>query len=293
MQDNEWKEIWQDELNIFSGILFNNSKFAKGTEDIIFYDFDCIEYDILKKQYGIQNIAGDGTAFEKAIRLTQYFAVRLTHNGNFNNSINCNAIDLLKYSLNNPSCGINCVNKSKILQECCLALGIYARRVWLMPYSPYDEDNHVVTEIYDDKLQKWIMIDVSSNGYFVDDSGMPLSVLEIRRRFAMKEWCNFTKTISEYNKVFSDLEAETLYYNRYFAKNSFYYYVEQINTFGNKNAHLLFIPEGFNENKWTEQNLNYKLNAFPNNRNLIEQLEKLKMSPSKRICDLSVLIAKP
>lgn len=44
MGDNELKEIWQEELNIFKGILFNNSEFAEGTEDSLSYKFDCTEF---------------------------------------------------------------------------------------------------------------------------------------------------------------------------------------------------------------------------------------------------------
>ena len=133
MGDNELKEIWQEELNIFKGILVNNSEFAEGTEDSLSYKFDCTEFEVLKQEYKIQEIAGNGTSFEKAVNLTRYFAPRLLHDGNFDNHISCNALELLRYSLNKPSCGINCLNKSKILQELCLALKIPARRVWIMP----------------------------------------------------------------------------------------------------------------------------------------------------------------
>ena len=60
----------------------------------------------------------------------------------------------LDYSLDKPEQGINCLNKAKILEEVCLALGIYARRVRFLPYSPFDFDCHVVTEIYDRSQEK-------------------------------------------------------------------------------------------------------------------------------------------
>ncbi len=51
---------------------------------------------------------------------------------------------LLTYSFENDEHGINCLNKAKILAECCLALGIFARRVFIHPFSPFDFDSHVV-----------------------------------------------------------------------------------------------------------------------------------------------------
>lgn len=293
MGDNELKEIWQEELNIFKGILFNNSEFAEGTEDCLSHKFDCTEFEVLKQEYKIQEIAGNGTSFEKAVNLTRYFAPRLLHDGNFDNHISCNALELLKYSLNKPSCGINCLNKSKILQELCLALKIPAHRVWIMPYSPYDMENHVVTEIYDDTLSKWVMLDVTSNGYFADAIGVPLSVVEIRRNFALNEVCDFIKTVSECAKVFSDKKAEAIYYERYFAKNSFWYVVEKNNTCGDDGERLYCIPKGFNRYAWTKQNLEYKLHCSPNNGAINQRLKVISEAEYKQVSSISILSLAP
>lgn len=293
MNDNELKEIWQDELNVFRGILFNNSEFAKGAEDSLSYKFDWSEFEFLKQEYNIQEIASNGTSFEKAVNLTRYFAPRLAHNGNFDNHISCNALELLRYSLNKPSCGINCLNKSKILQELCLALKIPARRVWIMPYSPYDMDNHVVTEIYDDTLSKWVMLDVTSNGYFANAAGEPLSVVEIRRNFALNEVCDFIKTVSECAEVFSDKKAEAIYYERYFAKNSFWYVVEKNNTCGDDGERLYCIPKGFNRYAWTKQNLEYKLHCSPNNGAINQRLKVISEAEYKQVSSISILSLAP
>lgn len=77
---------------------------------------------------------------------------------------------LLAYSLDNNSHGINCRSKAQILNEMCLALGIYARKVWIMPSSMYDTDCHVVNEVWDTALQKWVMLDVTNNQYWVDEN---------------------------------------------------------------------------------------------------------------------------
>lgn len=293
MDDSELKEIWQDELNVFCGILFNNLEFAEGVRDCLSYKFDCFEFDALKQEYSIQELAGNGTPFEKAANLTRYFAPRLAHYGNFDNHISCNAIELLKYSLNKPSCGINCLNKSKILQESCLALKIPARRVWIMPYSPYDMDNHVVTEIYDSTLKKWVMLDVTSNGYFVDEKGIPLSVIEMRQKFALNARCDFIKTVSECADVFTDKEAEAIYYERYFAKNSFWYVVEKNNAYGDDGERLYCMPKGFNRYAWTKQNLEFKLHSLPNNEAIKQRLKNINGAEYKRLSDISILSLAP
>ena len=165
----------QQTLDIYSGILFNNKNFEEGDECEINFNFDCPEFITLREKYNLEKIAGKGSDFKRAKRQLHYLVHRLKHSSWYDNHVPCNAIDLLEYSLNNPEQGINCLNKAKILEKCCLALGIYARRVCIMPFSPYDYDNHVVTEIYDRKLNKWIMMDPTSDGIFVDEKGTPLS----------------------------------------------------------------------------------------------------------------------
>ena len=179
-----------DEIYIMeAGILRNNSEFADGETVEISYDFDNEAYFQLIEKYGIDKTAGEGSEFEKALRLMNEFAPRLTHESYFDSDIEISALDLLEYSLDNKSHGINCRCKAQILNEMCLALGIYSRKVWIMPNSGYDNDCHVVNEIWDPQRNKWIMLDITNNEYWVDEDGTPLSVLEIRTKGAMREFC--------------------------------------------------------------------------------------------------------
>lgn len=95
---------------------------------------------------------------------------------------------LLTYSFENDEHGINCLNKAKILAECCLALGIFARRVFIHPFSPFDFDSHVVCEIFDEQRGKWIMLDPTTDGYFVNEDNVPLSMYEIRTNYLNSEF---------------------------------------------------------------------------------------------------------
>lgn len=131
MTNIELKEYWEELLSIYKGIIFNNCNFAGGINGRINYNFDCPQFYTLKEKYKLEILAKRGRDFERAKNLLSFFAPRINHKSDFQNDINCNAMDLLEYCLDKPDNGINCLNKSKILQECCLALGIYARRVWL------------------------------------------------------------------------------------------------------------------------------------------------------------------
>ena len=179
-----------DEIYIMeAGILKNNLEFHAGNDYELKYDFSHEYYVQLKSKYNIENTAKEGTEFQKAIRLMNEYAPRLTHKSNYDNHIPINALDLLDYSLDNKEQGINCRAKAQILNEMCLSLGIYSRKVWIMPYSEYDGDCHVVNEIWDSSLNKWVMLDITNNEYWVDENATPLSVLEIRAKAALNEFC--------------------------------------------------------------------------------------------------------
>lgn len=245
MTNKEWKEVQKNQLNIYSGILFHNQIFAQGNEMAqIRYDFSCPEFLELREKYDLKKLAGMGSDFARSKRLLHYLAPRLHHCSWYDNHVPCNALALLEYSLDQKEQGINCLNKAKILAECCLAVGICARRVRIMPYSPYDFDNHVVTEIYDRTLRKWIALDPTTDGYFVDERKMPLSLPELRDRFANDRFATFVRSTDRLNEL-TRLRDKYSYYNTYICKNLFYFSVEQENRFGPGEHYLHFCPESF------------------------------------------------
>lgn len=175
--------------NMESGIIYNCLEFHEGQAYKLNYDFSNQAYGELRDKHNLVEIAQTGNEFGKAKNLMNEFSNRLTHKSNYDNHIETNALALLNYSLDNKKYGINCRAKSQILNEMCLSLGIYARKVWIMPISIYDSDCHVVNEIWDSSLHKWIMFDITSNMYWVDENGNPLSILEIRDKIANQDFC--------------------------------------------------------------------------------------------------------
>ena len=279
MTRKESQQIGQTMLDVYRGILFQNQEFEDGNTEEIIYEFDCPEFEELRNQYDLMKIAGKGSDYSRGKRLLHYLAPRLTHSSWYDNHIECNALRLLEYSLNNPEQGINCLNKAKILVECCLAVGIYARRVSIMPFSPYDFDNHVVTEIYDRELQKWIMLDPTTDGYFVDDRKTPLSLLEMRSKFANAEFITFVRS-TESLKDLQKLREKHLETNLYICKNLFYFQVEQYSTFGVKDKYLCFVPLHYSLKKTKQANLKYRLDNLP------AQYEELRIKLEERVPEL-------
>ena len=186
----------------------------------------------------------------------------------------------LEYSLNNPEQGINCLNKAKILEECCLALGIYARRVCIMPYSPFDFDNHVVTEIYDRNLSKWIMLDPTTDGLFVDEKKTPLSLLEIREKFANDEFVTFVQS-NDSLKDLNKLKDKYIGESAYICKNLFYFCIDKDSTFGTTGNTLAFVPSNYSVKAKDIANAKYRINHLP------EEYKDWKCDLEKRLENLT------
>ncbi|MCD7729435.1 MAG: hypothetical protein LUI60_05930 [Clostridia bacterium] len=258
MNKKDEREVQEQLFNIYSGLLFASAKFTDGPKEHTVYEFTCPEFKELKVKYPIEEKAGKGTDFQKAIKLIKWLAPELKHDGNYCKDIPMDAASLLDYSYGKPENGINCVCKAKILQECCLALNIFARRVWMFPASCYDEDNHVVNEIYDRKMKKWIMIDLSTGGYFVDERKNPLSLLELRECFANGQKAIFVLARQSLNSV-AALYEKNFAQNVYFAKNLYYFCLEEVSTYGTRGGVRYVVPCGLDVSGVQTKNISWKL----------------------------------
>lgn len=254
MNKREEKEVGKRFFEVFCGILFNSPTFEKGQEICCSYNLTNAKYEDLKTRYPILQIAGNGSDFQRALRICQWLAPNLSHQGDssLTSDLEVNSISLLDYAFGNRH-GINCVCKAKILVECCLALGIYARRIGLYPNSPFDTDNHVVAEIYDRKRRKWIMLDPTSGGYFSDGKN-PLSCLEMRESFALNAGSSIVLPKQKSNRL-ENLIEKNISWNFYYAKNCYYMTIETVSDFGENDAPVAYLlPRGFD----CKGNLNQK-----------------------------------
>ena len=93
---NVWNYFWgfdsylqgTDEIyRMEAGILRNNMEFMAGENLEIQYDFDHKDYPELIAAYGIDRIAGEGSEFEKALRLMNEYAPRLKHKSDYDNHV--------------------------------------------------------------------------------------------------------------------------------------------------------------------------------------------------------------
>ena len=224
--------------------------FSKGEEIQFTYDFSCPEYQELLNKYPLKEIAGEGSEFERVLRLMGEYSGRLEHKSNYDNSVDENALALLEYSLDQPENGINCRAKGEILNEMCLALGIYSRRVSINPYSSIDSDSHVVNEIFDTQRNKWIMVDMTTDSYVVDSNDTPLSLLEIRQCGIKDSYCAL---VSQGERI--EAGSEKGYSTNsltYYMKNMFFFKIYFYQGFGTRDGQdeiAYFVPDGYDIKK--------------------------------------------
>ncbi len=178
---DEWIEILE------TGIIKNLEEFTDGEDVQFFYDFDPPKYKgLLEIADGIPTL-DKNSDFENAKILMEFLSPRMKHTPVLKEEAGSTAEDYYRYSVLGKN-GINCRAKSQIFNELALANGIHSRKVWLISESVYDNECHVVNEIWDGKLNKWIMLDVTNSSYWVDEYGNLLSVLEIRKKAGNREF---------------------------------------------------------------------------------------------------------
>ena len=140
-----------------------------------------------------------------------------------------------------------------------MSLGIYARRVKIMPYSPYDFDNHVVVEIYD---KKWIMLDPTTDGIFIDENRIPLSLLEIREKLANDKFVTYVKPKDKLVDL-KKLKDKYIKQTTYLCKNLFYFIVDKDSTFSDTGKTLVFALINYSIKDNTIMNYKYRIKNMP------------------------------
>ena len=233
------------------------------------FDFGHLKYEVLKSKYPIVEVAGGGDDFSRAVNLLGWVAGNIYHKGNYSGSMPANAISYLDYAFGKDEAqGINCVALSTVLSDCLMAIGIKARKVFIMPCSPYDGDNHVVAEAYSKEMGKWVMLDPTLNAYFKNEQNNCLSLLELRQHLADQAHVFFNKEAKYNDKEWTEESAQSNI--EYLAKNLFYFQLAEINTFNDendpidvtKNRVITLCPQGFNPKQTRISNVEYRKRKY-------------------------------
>ena len=93
---------------------------------------------------------------------------------------------ILAYGYDKPfRNAINCRFKAIAMADCLLALQKKAYPVALIAQKEKGKDQpcHLMVQMYARELEKWVVFDPSFRTYFLDETGRPLDIFELREQF--------------------------------------------------------------------------------------------------------------
>lgn len=253
--------------DLYSGIIKMTEDFRDDGKDItINYLLDA-DYNDLCESYKLNEIAGTKTDFDKAVNLLNWISSNTYHYGNYDNHVTNKATELFHYALGKgEKYGINCRSLSLALTECLLAIGIKARTIYIMPFSPYDFDNHVVCEVWISEMDKWIMLDPTYNLY-ASFNNMPLNIYELRGLLANQEEVYYNNE-ANYNGTPINKDELTTYY----AKDLFRFMLSDIQGSNSENIEgrrlINITPCGYDVKQFTLANIDFRIKRCGDNENM-------------------------
>lgn len=231
------------------------------------------ELAVLREKHGLTQISGEGTSFDKAVRVMDWLTAHVCHDGNCNPQGKRCAMTAIEYAFDQPERGVNCAWLATTLTECLLSIGIMARTIYIMPFAPYDFDNHVVTHVWYFEKKQWVMLDPTMNCYALDKEGNLLDIFALRALLADQQEIVFNESLRYNGQPYNHEE-----HRDYLAKDLFWFKLSEVSRFDdNTGRELTIAPEGFDPHKRDILNTKYRMRVqgeAPWLRSWLEEIEK-------------------
>jgi hypothetical protein len=135
----------------------------------------------LRSRYKLDRVAGTGDDFARARRLRTWTRRRWNHGFDLCRGP-VTALNLLSQS--DQGKRFTCGSYAQVFVECCLAVGIPARRVGIhrrdidFPYACPGNSGHSVSEAFCRRWNKWVLFDADLNCHYTQ-AGTPCSALDL------------------------------------------------------------------------------------------------------------------
>lgn len=216
---------YEDDVNI----LIENQKYNDVFEPIDFtYCFSDPNLKELRERYDLETIAGKASELARLIRITLWLANTLQF-GTSEGIESFHALDVLEKT--QKGFKSNCFVAATVLTECFLSMNVVARMVRCMPIDLRFNECHCMTIAYVREYKKFIAFDPAMGGYYIDNSGKPMSITDIvtaitnRRRVKIRSIfydSDYVKNIELYlskNLVRFQSHKNVMYGNEILGKN--------------------------------------------------------------------------
>ena len=144
------------------------------------------QYKTIFEDFNLSYKSGDGDTLSNSLKIMQWITDNTRYCGE--SKLPPSTSDkIIDYSFNKGfDNSINCANKSILLSDALLSVGINAMPVWITnniidPKSGYFLHGwcHVVTHVFYTEIKKWIVLDPSFNAFFTEKD-IPLNIIDMR-----------------------------------------------------------------------------------------------------------------
>ena len=242
--------------DLYTSLLKMNDTFRPTDDGVkLMIDFSSPMLAELRNTFDLASIAGEGETFTRAVRLMDWLTTHVRHDGSCNPEGKRCAMTALEYAFDQPDKGINCAWLATTLTECLLSLGISARTVFIMPFAPYDSDNHVVTHVWTGA--QWVMLDPTTNSYVMDAEGKLLDVFTLREKLANQQEVVFNAEM-RYNGQPHDATEQ----RDYLAKDLFWFMVLDVSGCDCDPNTLMIAPEHYDPKRRDVLNIDYRIRQY-------------------------------
>lgn len=205
----------------------------------------------LREKYSLADIAGDGSAFDRTVRVMDWLTTHVRHNGSCNPEGRRCAMTALDFACDREDKGVNCAWLATTLTECLLSLGIPARTIYIMPFAPYDCDNHVVIHAWTGT--QWVMLDPTCNCFVKDTAGNLLDVFSLRALLADQQEVVFSDGLRYNGRPYPAQR-----HRDYLAKDLFWFRTAE--TSGAADSRQLIVaPLGYDPHRRDTLNIRYRM----------------------------------
>ena len=206
----------QDDFAHYRDLLRDYSEYGDGQSEsvgFVYQSNDQEELTRLREKYDLTTIAGDGDEISQIMSLMLWVNENIRHDGGAPRVSPPNADNIIETSLREDR-GFSCRTVATVLNDFYLAVGFPSRLVTAKPMEHDFVDCHVVNAVYSTQLGKWVMMDSSFAGYFLDEQGTLLGPSEVRQRFVDGDPVDVSPHLNH--------NGERYYgYKEYMAKNLF------------------------------------------------------------------------
>lgn len=210
------------ELGDYLHILKKDNRFTRSDSVQLprfsYQDASAPELKSMRRQFNLDSIAGAGNTTSRLINLLHWVHNQVGHDGQHENGIRAiNGFEIHAVA-RTKNIGVSCGELATLLNDCYLALGYAARKVYCMPKDSLNQDfdSHVINAVWHPQQKKWLWMDPTNDAYVMNEKGELLSIEEVRQRL-IEEQPLLVNPDANWNRKSSTVKSQ--YLDQYMAKN--------------------------------------------------------------------------